>query len=122
MFEPQSRKLCEAGLLPEPGDDQLISRLLDRISIQEGEILILRQLEETIRRNTHLFEVLLKKSQEGILLVTSEMMLLRLVHPAFGHSDMEIVGQSALVFIHPDDRDLVQQVFSALVSGRTTTG
>ncbi|MGD0435793.1 MAG: PAS domain-containing protein [Bryobacteraceae bacterium] len=63
----------------------------------------------------------MRKSQEGILLVTPKMMVLRLVHAAFGHSDADVAGQSVLLFIHPDDRDRFQQVFSRLLDGQSRT-
>ncbi len=122
MFEPNAGNLHEACVLPEPPEDELVRYLLDRISIQEDEIRRLQRLEETVHANIHIFEALLKKNQEGILLVTPEMVFLRMIHSAFGHSDGEVVGQSVLLFMHPDDRDRVHEVFEGVASGRASSG
>jgi|HubBroStandDraft_1064217.scaffolds.fasta_scaffold221974_2 PAS domain S-box-containing protein len=126
MFEPQARNLCETSHYPEhrpeQENDALVRYPLDRISTLDVEILSLHGLEETILRNTHLFELLLKKSHDGILLVTSEMTFLRVVHSAFGHAELDVVGQSVLGFIHPDDHERVKQLFSSLAGGRAATG
>lgn len=54
--------------------------------------------------------------------MTSDMIFLRLVHPLFGQSETEVVGQSALLFVHPDDRDSVRRVFCAVSSGSSPAG
>ncbi len=94
---------CEACQIRTRAEDQVVTHLLERISELEDENDNLRKLEETIRRNSHLFDVLLGASHEAILLVNPELTILRLIHSALGYSENDLVGESALAFIHPDD-------------------
>lgn len=79
------------------------------------------QLEETIRHHVRVFEVLLCRSQEGILLLTPEMDCLRMVHAAIGHQAPEVLGLSALSFIHPGDAAAVRTAFDQLLTSQKQT-
>ncbi len=92
-----------------------------RIEEREAEAPGLHLLEETIRRNARVFQALLFRNQEGIALVTSEMILLRVVHPILNHTESELIGLSPLSFIHPDDAASLQQAFSHLLAGQEKT-
>jgi PAS domain S-box-containing protein len=74
------------------------------------------QLEEAIRRNARVFEALLRHSQEGIVLVTPGMNVLRLIHPLTGYTESELVGRPFLSFIHPEDIASVNEGFSQLLN------
>jgi hypothetical protein len=82
------------------------------ITEAELEDLASGELQETIRRHARVFEALLCRCHEGIVLVTPEMNLLRLVHPVIGHSAPEWVGSSVLSFIHPDDAASLSAAFA----------
>ena len=92
-----------------------------QIEEREAEAPSLHLLEETIRRNARVFQALLYRNQEGIVLVTSEMILLRVVHPILNHTESELIGLSPLSFVHPDDAASLQRAFSQLLAGQEKT-
>jgi len=94
---------CEACQIRPRVEDQVVTHLRERISELEDENDNLRKLEETIRRNSYLFDVLLRASQEAILLVNPELTILRLIHSTLGYSENDLVGESVLAYIHPED-------------------
>jgi len=94
---------CEACQIRPRAEDQVVTHLRERISELEDENDNLRKLEETIRRNSYLFDVLLRASQEAILLVNPELTILRLIHSTLGYSENDLVGESVLAYIHPED-------------------
>jgi PAS domain S-box-containing protein len=79
------------------------------------------QLEETIRRNTRVFQALLRQSHEGILLVTPEMTVLRLIHPLMGYPESELIGLPILSLVHPKDVASVSEAFSSILTQQTQT-
>ena len=95
---------------------QEMNELRDRVTELEEENSNLRRLEETIRKNTRVFDVLLEKSREGILLITPDLIILRLVHSALGYQEQEISGQSVYSLVHPDDMGSVKSSFDALLN------
>ena len=117
MFEPHVENRCEGCLVAQPVEATVMRHLLDRISGLEDEVANLRRLDDAIRRNTKLFEVLLSKSHEGITLVTQDMIFLRLVHSVFGHSQADVAGRPVLPFIHPDDHRNILEAFSKVSTG-----
>jgi PAS domain-containing protein len=117
MFEPHTRNHCECCLNPPFQEDNVVAHLLSRISALEEENRNLERLEETIRDNTYLFEAFLSRTHDGIVLLTPEMTILRLIHPAFAHSEGELIGQSALRYLHPDDREPFTRAFIRLLGG-----
>lgn len=106
---------CEACQIRPRAEDQVVSHLLERISELEDENDNLRKLEETIRRNSHLFDVLLRASQEAILLINPELTILRLIHSTLGYSENDLVGESVLAYIHPDDAHRLQDCLADLL-------
>jgi len=74
-----------------------------------------------MRRHARVFEILLRRSQEGILLVTPEMSLLRVVHPVIRNPSPELVGYPVLPLIHPDDASGVRAAFEMVLSGEKQT-
>lgn len=101
------------------GDDT--ERLRERISELEAQNAQLRQLEESVRRNGRLFEVLLRKSKDGFCLVTPQMTFLRMIRSAVENKDRNLAGRSVLTEVHPDDHALVNATFSSLLSNPTQT-
>ena len=91
-------------------------QLHQRLSELEAENARLRELDETIRRNTRLIWALLDKSHDGITLVTPELIILATVHSVLGHQGDELAGRSVLEFIHPSDHARVREAFSGLLS------
>ena len=61
-------KDCEACPIRRRAEEQVVAHLLERISELEDENMNLRKLEETIQRNVHLFDVVLRASHDAILL------------------------------------------------------
>jgi PAS domain S-box-containing protein len=92
------------------------------ITEAELEDLASGQLEETVGRQVRVFEVLLNRSREGILLVTPEMNILRVVHTAIGYPAAELLGSSLLSFIHPDDMAMVSASFAQLLATQKDIG
>jgi PAS domain S-box-containing protein len=99
-------------------NDPQVDQLHERVADLEAANANLRLLDETLRRNAHLFEALVNKSKEAFLLVTPRMTVLRLVHSVLGYSDADMAGQPMLSVIHPDDREMVSDCFSRLLLGQ----
>jgi SepF-like predicted cell division protein (DUF552 family) len=85
------RNLLEILSIPGTREDPVIQQLRERISELEEENLNLRQLDETIRRTERLINVVLAKSHEEIVLVTPDMVVLRLLHSAVGYQQTRTV-------------------------------
>lgn len=100
----------------DPAGQTEMKQLRDRVTELEEENSNLRRLEETIRKNTRVFDVLLEKSREGILLITPDLIILRLVHSALGYQEQEMSGQSVYSLVHPDDMGFVKSSFDALLN------
>ncbi len=113
------RNLLDLLSTPSTREDPVIQQLQDRISELEEENVNLHRLEETIRRTARLFNTVLAKSHEGIVLVTPDMVVLRLIHSAVGYQEHEISGQTVLSIIHPDDASCFRRAFSQLVTGQS---
>ena len=65
-----------------------------------------RRAEDALRQSEERFRALVEKSRDGILLV-DEQCVIGYAAPAqglvFGHAPAEVLGRSALDFVHPDD-------------------
>jgi PAS domain S-box-containing protein len=109
---------CEGCQFLPYREDPVLAHLLERISELEEENHNLRNLEETIRRNGHLFDVLLRGSQEAILLLNPELSIVRLIHSTLGYSEHELRGQPLLAFVHPKDAPRVEDYCFSLLNGR----
>lgn len=116
-----ARNQCEACQLRPQAEDQVVRHLLERISELEDENENLRKLEQTIRRNSYLFDVLLRASQEAILLVNPELTILRLIHSTLGYLEKDLLGESLLAFIHPDDAHRLEDCLADLLRDRAET-
>jgi PAS domain S-box-containing protein len=98
-----------------PPEEAIVQQLLDRIAELEAENANLRQLDETVRSNARLVHALLKKSQDGFLLVTPQMTFLRMIHSVLGTTDDDVAGRPVLSNVHPDDRERFSEAFSRLL-------
>jgi PAS domain S-box-containing protein len=107
--------------LPDPPSEEVTNRLRDRIAELEEENANLKQLDETIRKNIRLFDRILLRSQEGILLLTPDMIILRLIRSSVGYAAVDLSGQPVLQFIHPEDADCFKRSFSDLLSAQSKT-
>jgi len=121
MSNLYARNQCEACQFPQRLEDQVVAHLRERISELEEENDNLRKLEETIRNNSHLFDMLLRGSREAILLLNPELTILRLVHSTLGYSEGDLLGQPVLAFIHPDDAQLLGDCCSNLLRSQVGT-
>jgi PAS domain S-box-containing protein len=102
--------------LPDLPEGAEIDQLRNRVAALEEENASLRRLDETIRKNARLFAALLDKCQEGIGLISPDLIVLRLIHSSVGYSEMEVSGQPLIHFIHPDDVNGFQNSFSQVLS------
>jgi PAS domain-containing protein len=116
-----TRNNCEACRQPRCLEPPPVPELLDRISELEDENANLRKLEETIQRNTRLFEALLLASRDAILLLTPELTIMRMIHSALNYSERDVLGQSLLAFLHPDDVGVFEKAWAGLLSGHAKT-
>jgi PAS domain S-box-containing protein len=106
---------------PDPLAEQAKDQLRNRIAELEEENANLKQLDDTIRRNMRLFDRILFRSREGILLLTPDMIILRLIHSSVGYTAVDLSGQPVLQFVHPEDASRFRNSFSELLSGQSKT-
>jgi PAS domain S-box-containing protein len=98
--------------------DPSVEELRERVTELEAENAMLRQLDDAFRRNIRLFEALLARSQDAILLVTPQLTFLKVVHSVLGNTDRELTGQPVLSVFHPDDGARVSEALGRLLSGQ----
>ena len=94
-----------------------IERLSSRISQLEDEIARLRLVEETVSRNTAMFEALVANCSDGIALIAPDRRIVRVVRAAMGFSAGAVAGRPLESFIHPDDRRMLIHCFEQLLNG-----
>ena len=99
-----------------------IAQLLERISELEEENSHLRRLEEIIRANNHLFDALLRSIHEGILLLNPRLVIVRLIRSMLDYSEKDVLGQSVLAYLHPDDAPRFERACASLLSGQAKIG
>jgi PAS domain S-box-containing protein len=121
MLNPNMRNRCEACLLPQPAEDPVLAHLHNRIAELEDENSNLRQLDETIRNNASLFDALLSRCRDSILLLTPEMTILRLINSVLGYQERELLGENLLSLVHPEDSPAAAEAFANLLDGRAQT-
>jgi PAS domain S-box-containing protein len=107
------RDLIALAHLPK---DPPAENLLARIAELEEENTRLRRVEEASERNVRSFEALVRNSRDGILVVTPAMTVLRLIRSVVGSRESELLGQSVLSVTHPEDEEIVKELFSRLLS------
>jgi len=105
----------------DPPAEEATNWLRDRIAELEEENANLKQLDDTIRKNIRLFDRILLRSHEGILLLTPDIIILRLIRSSVGYAAVDLSGQPVLQFIHPDDADCFKRSFSDLLSAQSKT-
>jgi PAS domain S-box-containing protein len=103
---------------PEPPGQEEMDLLRDRIVELEAENANLHRLDDTIQRNARLFDAILQRSHEGILLLTPDLIVLRLIHSSVGYQQVELCGQPVLSLIHPDDAGCLQNSLSQILSAQ----
>lgn len=94
-----------------------IERLHNRISQLEVENASLRLLDETITRNTAMFEAMVANSTAGIALIGPDRRIVRVVRSAMGFSADEMAGRALESILHPDDRRILVDCYSQLLTG-----
>ena len=104
------------GLLSsgEPLESE-IQRLLERISELEEFNANLRQLESAIRGNAGLFEALVAKSREGIILTAFDRRIIRIVRSLAGYSPTELSGLPVEQLLHPEDQARAVNCFDRIL-------
>ena len=105
----------------DPPAEEAMNQLRDRIAELEEENANLRRLDDVIRKNIRLFDRILFRSREGILLLTPDMIILRLIHSSVGYTAVDLSGQPVLEFIHPEDAGRFSKSFSELLSAESKT-
>jgi PAS domain S-box-containing protein len=108
-------KFQDPILLPETAEPT-VQQLREHVAELEAENAALRQLQETVRRNSRIFQALLSKSREGFLLVTPQLTFLKAIHSALGNNEEDLAGRSLLETIHPDDCARVSGAFASLLA------
>jgi PAS domain S-box-containing protein len=102
--------------VPPESEEPTLQQLRERLAELEAENAALCQLQDTVRRNSKIFNAMLSKSHEGFLLVTPQLTFLRAIHSILGNSDEELVGRSLLSKIHPEDGAHVTEAFTSLLA------
>ncbi len=95
-----------------------IEKLTSRVSELEEENANLRLLDDTVRRNTAMFEALIANSSDGITLTGPDRRIVRVVHSAMGFSAGEVVGLPLESILHPEDQDILVDCYGQLLTGR----
>jgi PAS domain S-box-containing protein len=105
-------------MLVHPDYAEQVETLVNRISQLEEENGRLKLLEETIARNTALFEALVANSWEGISLIGPDRRIVRVVRSALGYQPFEVSGTRIESLIHPDDREILLDCWNELLARR----
>lgn len=105
---------------PQPPED-LVAHLLHRISELEDENSNLRRLKSTIRGNIRVFDALMSRCHVGILLLTPEMTIVRLLQSVLGYSESELPGENVLSLFHPEDASEAAEAFHGLLNRQART-
>lgn len=95
--------------------DSIVQQLRDQVAELEAENAALRQLQETVRRNSKVFHALLSKSHEGFMLITPQLTFLRVIRSVLGNDTDQLAGRSLLTKMHPEDCGRVTEAFSRLL-------
>jgi PAS domain S-box-containing protein len=96
-----------------------IEKLTSRLSELEQENANLRLLDETIRRNTAMFEALVSNSSDGIALAGPDRRMVRVVRTALGYSPMQVIGMPFEAIIHAEDQHILLDCYNQLLDGRS---
>jgi len=78
--------------------------------------MLARQLQETLDRNTRLFDAMLAHSRDGILLTGPDGRIVRIVRSLAGYGPIELAGMLLDTIIHPDDHEKLRACYRRLVS------
>ncbi len=106
----------EVGYIAEvPSQEEKIflkeeEEILHEIALKMGEIISYMELKEELERNRIYFKTILEKSSD-ITMVVDENAVVKFITPSveelLGFSPEELIGKSALAFVHPDDMKIV---------------
>ncbi len=94
-----------------------IERLTSRISELEQENANLRRLDESIRRNTAMFEAMMANSSAGIALMGPDRRIVKIVRAAMGFGRNDLVGLPVETLIHPEDQEILVDCYEQLLRG-----
>lgn len=104
-------------MFTDPNYTEEIEKLTSRISELENENANLRLLDETITRNTAMFEALLENSSGGIALIGPDRRIVRLVRAAVGFVPGEVAGLALESILHPEDQGILIDCCNQLLNG-----
>ena len=93
-------------------------RLIQEISRLEEDNSNLRLLDQSLRRNTAVFQALLANSVDGIALTGADRRILRVVHGLTGIAPEELIGTPIELVCIPEDRHIFPECYGQLLSGR----
>jgi PAS domain S-box-containing protein len=77
--------------------------------------IVYRRLEETLHRNTALFNALLSHSRDAILLTGPDGRIVRMARSISGYSPTELDGNPVVSIICPEDREIIQDCYRRLL-------
>jgi PAS domain S-box-containing protein len=103
---------------PGAGQEDDVQSLRDRISELDEQVSRLNRLEDTLRRNNGLFEALLTASQDGIVLMSPDARIIRVIKSVLGYGSMLTSGLSLYDLIHPEDQAAMRECYSQIVRHR----
>jgi len=96
-----------------------IARELREMATRKQADVALRRSERRLKTSEARFRALIEKSADLILLTTADGLTTYIspaVESTLGYSSDHLVGQSAMVFCHPDDRNNIANVLKRLVN------
>jgi PAS domain S-box-containing protein len=84
------------------------------------EVLV-RQLQETLDRNTRLFDAMLSHSRDAIILTGPDGRIVRIVRSLAGYGPIEMAGILVEMLVHPEDRERVRDCYRRLLRRESAT-
>ncbi len=77
---------------------------------------LVRRLEEALERNTRLFDAMLARSRDAIVLTGPDGRIVRIVRSVAGYAPTEMTGLPVETLVHPEDREALRDCYQRLLS------
>lgn len=99
---------------PSPQPEQQLEQLYERAAELEDAN---SRLEETLRRNSRIFEDLLSNGEVGITLTAPDRRIVKVVKGVTGFDPASLVGCDVESLVVPEDRAIIRDAYRRLLGG-----